>query len=230
MFRNVLLSSAALIALSGAALAADLPSTRAPAAPPPIPVFSWSGLYAGGQIGYAFGDDADTRVITSVSTSPSGVLGGAHIGYNFEPALGGIVLGLEGDVNGSSYTATSANYYTIKSPVNGSIRARAGFAVDRALFYATGGAAFASFNDSYVFSGDSSSTTRVGYTVGGGIEYAVTNEWSVRAEYRYNNFGTFTDTLPIAGTTVSHKETENQVLAGFSYKFASPVAPVVARY
>ncbi|MGD0635540.1 MAG: outer membrane protein [Beijerinckiaceae bacterium] len=230
MIRNFLLSSAALIALSGVALAADLSSTRAPAAPPPIPVFSWTGLYVGGQIGYAFGNDNDTRVIPAISasTNPSGVLGGAHIGYNFDPGLGGVVLGLEGDINGSSYTATASGLYTIKSPVQGSIRGRAGFAVDRALFYATGGAAFATFNDTYT-SGDSSSTTRVGYTVGGGVEYAVTNEWSVRAEYRYSDFGTFTDTLPIAGTTVSHKETENQVTAGFSYKFLSP-APVIARY
>ena len=58
MIRNILLSSAALIALSGAALAADLPSTRAPIAPPPILVFSWTGLYVGGQVGYAFGHDS----------------------------------------------------------------------------------------------------------------------------------------------------------------------------
>ncbi|MDR3463047.1 MAG: porin family protein [Beijerinckiaceae bacterium] len=231
MIRNVLLSTAALIALSGMALAADLPSTRVPAAPPPIPVFSWTGLYVGGQIGYAFGRDSSTIAAApgiASGTSPSGVLGGAHIGYNFEPSIGGLVLGVEGDVNGSSYSATASGLYTIKSPIDGSIRARAGFAVDRALFYATGGAAFASFNNNYA-SGDSSSTTRVGYTVGGGIEYALTNDWSVRAEYRYSNFGTFTDTLPIAGTSVSHKETENQVQAGFSYKFASP-APVVAKY
>ena len=118
---------------------------------------------------------------------------------------------------------------TGKSPIDGSIRGRAGFAVDRALFYATGGAAFTSFNYSNS-NGDSSSNARVGYTVGGGIEYAVTNDWSVRAEYRYSAFGTFTDALPITGVSVTHRETENQVLAGFSYKFASPVAPVVARY
>ena len=229
MIRNFLLSSAALAALSGAALAADLPSTRAPIAPPPIPVFSWTGLYVGGQIGYAFGKDVDARVFppVAVTTDPSGILGGAHIGYNFQPGLGGLVVGAEGDIDGSSYTATSP-YYTIKSPVQGSIRGRAGFAVDRALFYATGGAAFASFKDTYT-NGDSASATRVGYTVGGGIEYAVTDVWSVRAEYRYNNFGTYTDTLVIANTTVAHKETENQVTAGFSYKFISP-APVVARY
>jgi len=234
MVRNFLLSTAALIALSGLAVAADLPSTRAPAAPPPIPVFSWTGLYVGGQVGYAFGQDHYSVVgfPISGSASGSGVLGGAHIGYNFEPSLGGLVLGLEGDVNGSSYRGSSTLFGitgTGKSPIDGSIRGRAGFAVDRALFYATGGAAFASFNYSNS-NGDSSSNTRVGYTVGGGIEYALTNDWSVRAEYRYSDFGSFTDTLTsLRAISVSHKETENQVQAGFSYKFLSP-APVVARY
>ncbi|MGD0635542.1 MAG: outer membrane protein [Beijerinckiaceae bacterium] len=230
MIRNVLLSSAALIVLSGAALAADLPSTRAPVVPPPLPVFSWTGIYAGGQIGYAFGQDTATSVVgTPYNSNSRGVLGGAHIGYNYEAGPGGLVVGVEGDVNGSSFTGTSALNSTTKSPVQGSLRARAGFAFERALIYATGGGVFAAFNDNYT-SGDSPSTARVGYTVGGGIQYAITDLWSVRAEYRYNNFGATTENLPIAGTTVSHRQTENQVLVGFSYKFTSPVAPVVARY
>jgi outer membrane immunogenic protein len=226
MIRNVLLSSAALIALSGAAFAADLPSSRAPIAPPPIPLFSWTGLYIGGEAGYGFGKDS---VAGLASTKPSGVVGGGFVGYNFEPMFGGLVFGAEGSIDGSSEKATATGLYTIKSEVQGSIRGRVGFAVDRALFYATGGAAFASFKDNYV-TGDSLSTTRVGYTVGGGIQYAFTNEWSVRAEYRYSDFGTFTETLPIAGVTVSHKETENKVLVGVAYKFGEPAAPVVAKY
>ena len=81
---------------------------------------------------------------------------------------------------------------------------------------------------------DLTSHTRVGYTVGGGIEYAFTNNLSVRAEYRYTDFGSFTDNL--ANSTgglvnVSHRETDNRVQAGFSYKFDTfTPAPVVARY
>ena len=58
MIRTVLLSTVALATLAGSAFAADLPSRRAPpvyAPPPPIPVFSWTGLYIGGQVGYQFG-------------------------------------------------------------------------------------------------------------------------------------------------------------------------------
>jgi len=198
--------------------------------PPPLPVFSWTGIYAGGQIGYGFGQDTSTSVAgTPNNSNGRGVLGGAHVGYNYEAGPGGLVVGLEGDVNGSSFNGTSALNATTKSPVQGSLRARAGFAVDRALFYATGGGVFAAFNDNYP-SGDSSLKARVGYTVGGGIQYAITDLWSVRAEYRYNNFGATTDNLPIAGTTVTHRQIENQVLVGFSYKFTTPVTPVIARY
>ncbi|MDR3463048.1 MAG: porin family protein [Beijerinckiaceae bacterium] len=231
MIRNVLLSSAALIAFSGLALAADLPSSRAPVAPPAIPAFSWTGVYVGGQIGYGFGQDEYNVAGFSSAFDSSGVVGGAHIGYNFSPSIASLVLGIEGDVNGSSERGSSTVLGftgTGKSPVDGSIRGRAGVAFDRTLVYATGGAALTSFNYNNNF-GYSNTNTRVGYTVGGGIEYAVTNEWSVRAEYRYSDFGRFTDT-PAPGLSISHRETENLALAGFSYKFTTPLAPVVARY
>ena len=105
------------------------------------------------------------------------------------------------------------------------------------MFYATGGAAFGDLRNNYlnVVTGalDQASHTRVGYTVGGGVEYAFTNNVSVRAEYRYTDFGSFTDNL--ANSTggafnVRHRETDNRVQAGVSYKFDTFTAPVVARY
>jgi outer membrane immunogenic protein len=79
---------------------------------------------------------------------------------------------------------------------------------------------------------DNSRTTRNGWTVGGGIEYAVTDNWSVRAEYRYSNFGFFYDGQVVyLGIFQGHRWTENQVKAGFSYKFVSSAPPaVVAKY
>ena len=83
------------------------------------------------------------------------------------------------------------------------------------------------------------SKTRVGWTVGGGLEYAVTNNWSVRAEYRYSDFGRYTD-FPFSGVPIApavfqatsgHHLTENQVQVGFSYKFDTwPPSPLVAKY
>ena len=252
----------ALALLSTTAFAADLPSRRAPpvyAPPPPIPVFTWTGVYVGGQVGYGFNRDNSLASATatgiglaSTSAKENGVIGGAHIGYNFStqslPFLGGAlgaggVFGVEGDVDG---TSARGNYglggiaVSTRDNIQGSIRGRLGFAVDRTLFYATGGAAFGGLHNSYVntITGgtDTFSRTRVGYTVGGGVEYAITNNWSIRAEYRYTDFGHYTDVLGGAtagGVAVRHHETDNRVQAGFSYKFDtfSPVAaPVVARY
>ncbi len=260
MIKKLLLSTVAVTALAGTAFAADLPSRRAPPVyvpPPAIPVFTWTGLYVGGQVGYEFGRSngfASNPVLGGLAAAgakPDGVIGGAHIGYNYGlggmPAFGGLgstfVVGVEGDVDGSNYKSTyllGGISDSTRQNIQGSVRGRLGVAVDRALFYATGGVAFGDLGNNYVntLNGltDSYSHTRVGYTVGGGIEYAITNNFSLRAEYRYTDFGKFSDVLATStggGVAVRHHETDNRVQAGFSYKFDtfSPIpAPVVARY
>jgi outer membrane immunogenic protein len=239
VINKLLLSTVALAALAGTAFAADLPSRHAPPVyvPPPIPVFTWTGVYVGGQVGYEFGRDSNDLNPSSTSTSTSGVIGGAHIGYNYQ-LPNNFVVGLEGDVEGTSAKGTTTyafgpGYYN--EGIQGSVRGRVGYAVDRALFYATGGAAFGGIKNNY-FNGaaeDSLSHSRVGYTVGGGIEYAINNNWSVRAEYRYTDFGHSTDYLTNSdtGTAVTKHDSDNKVEAGFSYKFDTfGPTPVVARY
>ena len=133
------------------ALAADLPSRRAPpvfAPPPPIPVFSWTGAYVGVQAGYEFGrsNALATSTLTGAGlaangASPSGFIGGGHIGYLFStqslPLFGnpfgglrgvGGVIGIEGDVNGT--TARSAYALggftdTTREVVEGTVRGSA---------------------------------------------------------------------------------------------------------
>ncbi len=264
MINKILLSTVAVVALAGTAFAADLPSRRAPpvyAPPPPIPVFTWTGFYVGGQVGYEFGRDNGFAVATATgaglagnSARSTGVIGGAHIGYNFSsqslPVFGsifgafgsGVVIGIEGDVDGSSARARYALggiAVNSRDQIQGSVRGRLGYAFDRFLVYGTGGAAFGGFRNSYVNTlvggTDSLSHTRVGYTVGGGIEYGVTNNLSLRVEYRYSDFGSYTDVLGGAtagGVAVRHRDTDNRIQGGFSYKFDTfaPVSPVVARY
>lgn len=254
MLRHILLASVGAIALAGSALAADLPARSPPPVyVPPVPIFTWTGIYIGGQIGYAWGTSNTTVTdpvgnFASFSTNNNGVIGGAHIGYNYQ--LTQFVIGLEGDVDGSSLskTVTGGGFLfvptTIHSslPIQGSVRGRIGYAWDRVLVYGTGGVAFGGFNGSvqtfgaFPFNGyDSMSTTRVGWTVGGGLEYAITNNWSVRAEYRFTqfhaNFSPFNSFAFDPGVTGSRRINENRVQAGFSYKFdtAAP-APIVAKY
>ncbi len=267
MYRRILMASVGAIALAGSAFAADLPSRAPPPVyVPPAPFFTWTGIYIGGQIGYAWGT-SNTNLgdnfgdYTSFSTNNSGVIGGAHVGYNLQ--LSQFVVGLEGDVDGSSLSKTvygdpligAGTGFGVYVPttisgnlgVQGSIRGRVGYAWDRVLLYATGGVAFGGFNGSIStpIGYDSASTTRVGWTVGGGLEYAVTNNWSIRAEYRYTQFGHSTvyannsfgpsgvyyPLLGAIGAYGNRTINENRVQVGFSYKFdtAAP-APVVAKY
>jgi outer membrane immunogenic protein len=258
MYRQILMASVGAIALAGSAFAADLPSRAPPPVyVPPAPIFTWTGIYVGGQIGYAWGK-SNTNLgdafgdFVSFGTNNSGVIGGAHVGYNLQ--LSQFVVGLEGDVDGSSLSKTVSGSPFITGfgvvpttihgnlGVQGSIRGRVGYAWDRVLIYGTGGVAFAGFNGSIStpFGYDSASTTRVGWTVGGGLEYAVTNNWSIRAEYRYAQFGHSTvfanNSFVLPGLTAvgafgNRTINENRVQVGFSYKFdtAAP-APVVAKY
>jgi outer membrane immunogenic protein len=256
-------------AFSGSAFAAE--PAPAPPPPPPAPVFTWTGLYVGGQIGYAWGQDPITWLGTANDLDPAagaltqntqGVIGGGHIGYNFQYNQWA-VFGVEGSVDGTSLHKTAvvplidlpadtfgSATFNSSAGVQGSIRGRIGIAWDRVLIYGTGGVAFTSFNTSIndttgFFTGvpgtySSFANTRAGWTAGGGIEYAITDNWWVRAEYRYSNFGTttdypFPDVLPTGGfVSAQHHLTENQVQAGFSYRFdwsgpppAVPVAEAV---
>ena len=117
-----------------------------------------------------------------------------------------------------------------------------GVAFDRVLIYATGGAAIADVSNTYnanviapvsLFVSGKVSHTRVGWTVGGGFDYAINDNWSVGAQYRYSDFGRFTDYpsavfSPAGRFAAQHHLTENQVQFELSYKFdtTSPI-PIV---
>jgi outer membrane immunogenic protein len=260
----VLLAATAIAASMSIAAAADLPNRIAPPEAPPGPQLTWTGFYVGGQFGYAMGRSRSASYNTATGSSLSspnaamnGDLGGAHIGYLFSPqsfpALTNIfgnngnvgtstVIGIEGDVNGTSAAATYpllTNNLTNSAQENiqGSIRGRLGLAFDHTLVYGTGGIAIGDISNTFRNSNgtsDSFDHTKIGYTVGGGVEYAFINNLSVRAEYRFTDFGSVKDNLvnSTAGTvTVSHKQTDSQVMLGFSYRFDSaPARSVVARY
>jgi outer membrane immunogenic protein len=235
MLRHILLASAVAVALAGAALA------EPPPPPTPTftsPAFNWSGVYGGLQIGGAWGyDDAflfvpDYEILSEYDANMGGVKGGAHVGWNYQfpqfSILGDpFVVGLEGDVEGSSFGGTFQPFpdmdifYTTRLPIQGSIRGRGGIACAGypILYYLTGGVAFADIRNNYaVLGGDTItvSNTRVGWTAGAGIQYAITPNWSIRAEYRYTAFS-FTDTSDQSIFRAHHDLEENMVQVGFSY-------------
>ncbi|MBN9081596.1 MAG: hypothetical protein BGP04_11360 [Rhizobiales bacterium 62-17] len=225
--RKTLLTAVALSAMASTAMAADLPR-RAPApAPAPMyvaPIFTWTGFYVGGQLGGAWS-----------ANNTNGFIGGGHVGYNYQ-MNNSFVVGLEGDFEGTSLKGSRAFFpgVLVKNRINwqASIRARAGVAFDRALIYATGGVAFAGLRNELIappFS-VSASNTRTGWTIGAGVEYALTNNWSARVEYRYADFGRRNDGFGFLFANNNNRVQEHAVRVGVSYRFGGPAGPVVASY
>jgi len=233
---------AAAIAAFGfvnAASAADM-STKAPIVKAPLTVpYNWTGCYIGGDVGYAWGRDSDSERVTATgaaspfsppgTASPDGVKAGGYLGCNWQTSV--FVFGLEGDAEWANLKGSTpfnvpapADFYetTIKSQE--SIRGRVGYAMDRVLFYATGGVAFANINehDQVGATGafTNNSTRRTGWTLGAGVDYAFTGNWIGRIEYRYADFGTFSYVPTVfAAFTENHKVTENAIRFGLAYKF-----------
>jgi outer membrane immunogenic protein len=171
--KRVLLSGVALAAISVAVVG---PAKAAP--PPPIP-FNWSGFYVGGHIGYG-----NSRFNFNTTTSPPNTrddspVGGVQLGYNWQ--MGNIVWGLEGDASAVGFLGGHSDYAELDADFISSIRGRLGYAFNRILIYGTAGGALVHER------GMGSNFTRLSFNkftgvAGGGVEYAVTKDFSVRAE------------------------------------------------
>ncbi len=185
----------------------------------------WAGFYIGVNGGYAFSDSHP--VINTYpsnpptmpgSIQPEGGFGGGQIGYNFQ--RGHFVYGVEIDFQGAEISDTSAGIPTghpehdlLKVDTNyfGTVRGRLGYDFGRMLVYATGGFAYGhlSIDESFnlvtpgspinTYNGAyHTSSIETGYAVGGGVEYAMSPKWSLKAEYQYIDLGTFNTSLPIS--------------------------------
>lgn len=237
--------AATLVAGIAPALAADLPSRKAVPAPmlAPAPVYSWEGFYVGLDLGYAWQGAAfnNANAVTN-NFNPNGVIGGAYVGYKFQ-VTPSVVLGLEGDIEGGSvkksinpiaFAIPFGSNIALTNDFRASIRARAGLSVDRALFYVTGGVAFANFNLKSTWGNAAFSEQwnqgRSGWTLGGGIEYAFANNWVGRLEYRFSSFGNFSHFSPVVGPT-TQRVNDSAIRVGLAYKFGGGyTAPIVSRY
>lgn len=164
----------------------------------------WSGLYAGVHAGGGIGKAAGSNT--------SGVVGGAHAGYNFQ--VDQVVFGAEADAtaSGVDHRGLAIKY---RQKWTSSFRGRAGVAVDRALFYGTAGIAGTStqLDDAVV----KSSRTHTGVVVGAGAEYKLSHQVALRGEYLHYNFGETRYNSAIGPTQIS--PTTNVLRGGASLKF-----------
>ena len=204
--RQLLAAACVSLAATGHALAADLPIVQPQIYAPPPVLYNWQGFYIGMQGGYAgdWGEGDDD------SNWSNGFVGGGHVGYNWQ--FGGWVVGVEGDVEWSGVgtddddddlfdNAFDAFGYNVERDYTllASARLRAGYAVDRYLFYATGGYAYAStdveVHQQRRFSGfdnfsrtDSFSEGLNGWAIGTGVDVFVLPNLTVGVEYRYTDY------------------------------------------
>jgi outer membrane immunogenic protein len=234
----------ALLLSSTAAFAADLaPQPVEPVAPVVVAPFTWTGIYGGLQAGYTFGnsDFSVYRASTGLpdyegSMDPSGFTGGLYVGANYQ-FEGNFVIGIEADGNYDDVKDSSVAYGNAAAgtaPVtpresdaklkwDASVRLRAGYAFDRFLPYITGGVAFGKFdyNPNWTIDGQlRHSSTQTGWTIGAGLEYAVTDNLIARVEYRYTDYGkkTYVEYVnPLFNDDIDLKT--NSIRVGIAYKF-----------
>jgi outer membrane immunogenic protein len=203
------------------------------------------------------------------SAAVDGPLGGLQFGYNWQ--RGSWLAGLEADIQGAGQSGKTsfcfpagapcpvgAGFLDVSYHLNwfGTVRGRLGVLPDpRVVLYATGGLAYGGV-DADLTGGlvglasttVSTSRTQVGWTLGGGIEGAVGNGWSVKLEYLYldlgrvgaggvtgtssssvnlldtpgQGFNTQVDTTTTASASARAKLTDHVIRVGFNYRFANP--------
>lgn len=242
--RKLFLSSVALITLVGAANAADMP-VKALKAAPPID-YLWDGFYVGGYYGDAVSQSSvKTPILTDV-TARTGEMNvndhqftaGVTAGYNRKIGSN-FLVGVEGDVGYLGFDRTFKEYNDVlvvgeKADWYATLRARAGYLTGPSLLYVTGGAAFVHTTDTFgglvppalppFFAPATSTSTRTGWTAGGGIETKLSRNWSAKTEYLYIDTGTNTFVANPFGapatTTFSHNI--HVFKTGLNYNLSGP--------
>jgi outer membrane immunogenic protein len=199
-----------LLLASSSAFAADL--TASPIEPAP-PVFSWSGFYVGAHAGVT-----DSTVRTNGPHSHfdnTGASGGIHAGYQWHFGSH-VIAGLDGDVDYTDLTKLHESPASkFENNWQGSVRAKAGYAAGRFLPYIAAGMAVA---NPELSGWEAERKTLVGWTAGGGLDYALDQHWLVRGDIRYTDFGK--QDFPFAdGMTAKVRLSAFSSTLGLSYKF-----------
>ncbi|MBU3030913.1 outer membrane protein [Paracoccus marinaquae] len=229
----VLAASAATLGMTGIAMAGGYSAPVEPApvmAPVALPESpsDWAGGYVGGSIGYGWTSDEDLRVDGAAgSTTPGslemdGAVYGLHTGYrwqnqNWVYGVEGSVLGgnLDDSLDSNGYTAEQEMKYAV------SLKGQLGYLVNPAtLVYGSVGVAHGKFDVAYNGAAGmvDSDFSRTGYSLGLGVERKLNDNWSLRGDYEYMNFGDET-VRGTAGSSATFEPELHKVSMGVNYRF-----------
>lgn len=179
--RKILAATACSVLAFPAFAAGPTTAVVEPAVEPYVaaPAFDWTGGYVGAQLGY--GDfDVDVPGVSSAD----GLIGGLHAGYNWD--MGDWVTGVELD-----WDVADADFGSNAGDIDNVVRLKAKLGRDlgRTLVYGAVGGVWAEGDFAGIGSQDD-----IGWLVGGGVDYAVTNNWILGGEVLYHDFSSFDDT------------------------------------
>lgn len=228
-----------VLVLPGAGFAADLP-LKARAAKT---VYEWTGFYVGGHFGYGdagFGPGTNPLPLQGglLPHSATGFSGGYQLGYNRQFA-NRVVIGIEADAtftsptDGPALAHSLAPFHTTIDYV-GTVRSRIGYAFDRFMPYVTGGAAW---GHTHINVNDGDGVTslfpvghyQAGWTAGLGLEYAVSGNWTAKAEYDYVDLSR--KTYDLSGFGLGSVNVDPRIhlfKLGLNYQFGdTPWMPVI---
>lgn len=253
--KNLLSAALIVAATSVSANAADM-SMPYKAAPMPQSIYNWTGFYIGGTAGggIANSEHLDPDFFGASNTKfqePFGMVG-LGAGYNYQ--IGHAVVGIEGDYNWANVDKTKlidqgfcfndgeacGGSSRFKMNEFATLRARGGLALDRTFIYATAGVAFAHIQNTSSF-GTMGNTTpiavasedqwKTGIAVGGGVEFALTQNWSLKGEYLMMQFrdsdasvvptfGNFTTCINV-NCRMNYSESIQMARVGLNYRFGN---------
>lgn len=187
--------------------------------PSAIAYYNWTGFYVGAVGGYGWGRSVWDPA--GVTVHPRGWHLGGTLGYNFQ--LGPAVFGLETDLAWANATGSETVLGTTLTTRNnwfGTTRGRVGYAFDRFMPYLTGGLAYGGVKAEVEPFGLSDRKTKLGWTLGAGLEYGFMGNWTAKAEYLYVDLGHINPGFA-PGVRVDYNQ--HTVRVGLNYRFGGPV-------
>ena len=235
------ISVAALMMMAvGAAQAADLPRKMPVKAPPPAPVWNWTGFYIGAYYGTSIGHSNVTTSVTpgQIDLNDTGITAGGTLGYNWQFSPTGL-LGIEADFGWLGTSRSFGDFSNVavtagvKTDWYGTVRGRLGYVTGPSLLYVTGGGAWVRLEETFGGSAvvgaaavapTTRETTEWGWTAGVGIETKLSRSWTAKTEYLYVDVGAtdsyIAPTLVVQSATFDHQF--HVIKTGLNYKFGEP--------